>query len=143
MFEGEMEPFTQTTKRIPSESNNSRRRRSRIEIAADMLDAAVDGAGKTRIMQNANLSYDLLLKYLSFLTETGLLECTKSNGVYYITSKGSRFLKEFRELQILHNLYIQKLLTLKAVIDQRLHREDHQKSDKYSIMVERKKPFPA
>ena len=137
-----MEQSSQTTKRMVSETNNRRGRRGRIEIAAAMLDAAGDGAGKTRIMQNANLSYDLLLKYLSFLTETGLLERIGNNGVYHITSKGARFLKEFKELQVLNNLYMQKLHALTVLVDRKPYPHQYDPAYNFFTPLERKKLIP-
>ncbi|MBM4433417.1 MAG: hypothetical protein FJ025_05395, partial [Chloroflexi bacterium] len=39
-------------------------RRSNIEIIAEMLKVGENGAGKTKIMYNANLSYTQIQKYL-------------------------------------------------------------------------------
>ncbi len=74
------------------------RYRSRLRIVADMLSVVSnnDDAGKTRIMYLANLSWDLLNRYLDDLLEAGLLSCG-SSGCYVLTSKGKLFLYRFSE----------------------------------------------
>jgi len=72
--------------------------RSRLQIVADML-SVVSGNNdvkKTRIMYLANLSWDLLNRYLSDLVEAGLLSFD-SSGCYVLTSKGRLFLYRFSE----------------------------------------------
>jgi len=73
------------------------RHRSRLEIAADIL-SVVSGndAGKTRIMSQARLSWDLLNRYLSELMEVGLVSFGSSDR-YVLTPKGRRFLDRFGE----------------------------------------------
>ena len=67
--------------------------RSRLEIIADILKAAGNGAKKTRIMYFANLSYSLLEKYLAAVIKAKMLA---SNGdKYEITEKGRVFLERF------------------------------------------------
>jgi len=77
-----------------------RQYRSRIQIAADILEIAKDGSRKTRIMYQGNLSFDLLQKYLDMLVRFGLLEVRGGSEKSYIaTEKGRRFLEDYRELQ--------------------------------------------
>lgn len=77
-----------------------RQYRSRIQIAADILEIAKDGSRKTRIMYQGNLSFDLLQKYLDMLVNFGLLEIRGGAEKSYIaTEKGRRFLEDYRELQ--------------------------------------------
>jgi len=95
---------------------NNRKKRNRLEIAADMLEAAKNGARKTRIMYGANLSYELLESYLPTLIEEGLLQDSDENGVYHISSKGLTFLKEFKELGKLQGLYGEKMVSLKRLL---------------------------
>jgi predicted transcriptional regulator len=77
-----------------------RQYRSRIQIAADILEIAKDGSRKTRIMYQGNLSFDLLQKYLDMLVNFGLLEVRGGAEKSYIaTEKGRRFLEDYRELQ--------------------------------------------
>ena len=72
------------------------RRRSDIEIIADMLKVGENGAGKTEIMYSANMSYFQLQKYLNFLLQLRLIDkVTVGNPVvtYRVTKKGLRLLK--------------------------------------------------
>jgi len=77
-----------------------RQYRSRIQIAADILEIAKDGSRKTRIMYQGNLSFDLLQKYLDMLVNHGLLEVRGgSEKSYAATEKGKHFLEDSYELQ--------------------------------------------
>ena len=77
-----------------------RQYRSRIQIAADILEIAKDGSRKTKIMYLGNLSFDLLQKYLDMLVNLGLLEIRDGDErVYTATAKGREFLEDFSELQ--------------------------------------------
>ena len=75
-----------------------RKKRSRYEIVAEILEQCQNGARKTWVMYRANLSYDLTTNYLNNLVKAGLLE--NRDGLYYITDKGRQLLellKEWRE----------------------------------------------
>jgi len=70
------------------------RRRSNIEVIADML--RLGEAGKTEIMYSANMSYQQLQKYLTFMLQVGLItRVTVGNPVvtYRVTRKGLRLLR--------------------------------------------------
>jgi predicted transcriptional regulator len=70
------------------------RRRSNIEVIADILRLGV--AGKTEIMYSANMSYFQLQKYLNFLLQLKLIDkVTVGNPIitYRVTKKGLRLLK--------------------------------------------------
>ena len=72
------------------------RRRSNIEIMADMLRVGENGAGKTEIMYSANMSYGQLQKYLGFLINHGFinkLEVGNPMVTYVVTKKGRGLLK--------------------------------------------------
>ena len=71
------------------------RYRSRLEIIADVLDVVRGGAKKTRIMYKANLSYQLLTRYLEDVMNMGLVR-TEDEGLYELTEKGFGFLQEFK-----------------------------------------------
>jgi predicted transcriptional regulator len=73
--------------------------RSRTEIASRILESAVGGATKTKIMYKAFLSYAQLKEYLTVLEENDLLAHDKSEQVYRTTQKGSRFLDVTNSLQ--------------------------------------------
>src|SRR5438132_1665184 len=51
----------------PMEEGRFKRRRNSLEIMSEMLEAAEQGSRKTTIMFKANLSYALLVQYLSVL----------------------------------------------------------------------------
>ena len=66
--------------------------RKRLEIVRDLLSAASEKSRKTRIMYRANLSYQLLEKYLESLLESSLIECV-DDSFYVITWRGKEFLQ--------------------------------------------------
>ena len=69
--------------------------RSRLEIIADVLSVARGGAKKTQIMYQANLSYKLLVRYLRYVMEAGLL-ASGSDDSYVLTEKGREFLDQYK-----------------------------------------------
>ena len=72
------------------------RRRSNIEIIADMLRVGENGAGKTEIMYSANMSYSQLQKYLGFLLSHELVDKVEVGNpivTYRVTDKGRGLLK--------------------------------------------------
>jgi len=71
--------------------------RSRIDIAALILEAANGGAAKTKIMYKAFLSYAQLKEYLNKLIENGLIEHNKEERIFRITEKGLRFLQLYNQ----------------------------------------------
>jgi predicted transcriptional regulator len=48
-------------------------------------------------MYQANLSYKILQKYLSEMSEATLLQFNPADQCYFITSKGTEFLQTYRE----------------------------------------------
>jgi predicted transcriptional regulator len=92
-----------------------RQYRSRIQIAADILEIAKNGSRKTRIMYLGNLSFDLLQKYLNLLVNYELLEIIgRSDRSYVATSKGKQFLEDYRELQRYSQMVDSKKRALEA-----------------------------
>jgi predicted transcriptional regulator len=75
-------------------------KRRRIDILADVLEVAVKGAKKTRIMNNANLSYSLLEKYLKYTVGVGFLRL--NDGSYETTEKGRKFLEMYARFSSKH-----------------------------------------
>ncbi|MGQ9546344.1 MAG: winged helix-turn-helix domain-containing protein [Dehalococcoidia bacterium] len=72
------------------------RRRSNIEIIADMLRVGGNGAGKTEIMYSANMSYAQIQKYLGFLLSHGFINRVEVGNpvvTYHVTSKGQELLR--------------------------------------------------
>ena len=81
------------------------RKRSDIDIMADILKEAKRVTRKTRLMLTCNLSYRQLENYLSLLLEMGLLDSQSDEWSnwrsYKTTSKGSKFLNTYSKLKIL------------------------------------------
>ncbi len=72
------------------------KRRSNIEIIADMLRVGENGAGKTEIMYSANMSYSQIQKYLGFLLSHGFINKVEVGNpvvTYYVTEKGLGLLR--------------------------------------------------
>ncbi|MFC1901546.1 winged helix-turn-helix domain-containing protein [Chloroflexota bacterium] len=72
------------------------RRRSNIEIIADMLRVGENGAGKTEIMYSANMSYSQIQKYLEYLVSQGFVNkvnMDKTMVAYQVTDSGFKLLK--------------------------------------------------
>jgi predicted transcriptional regulator len=72
--------------------------RSRTDIAAAILEIALDGSIKTKIMYKAFLSFPQLKEYLSVLEEKGLLEYVSTDHEYRTTDKGRHFLKMYKDV---------------------------------------------
>ena len=73
-----------------------KKRRSNIEIIADMLRVGENGAGKTEIMYTANMSYSQIQKYLGFLLSHGFINKVKLGNPsvsYQVTEKGGELLR--------------------------------------------------
>ena len=71
-------------------------RRSNIEIIADMLKVGENGAGKTRIMYGANLSYSQIQKYLGYLIGQGFIDKMQMGNpsvTYRVTDSGLNLLR--------------------------------------------------
>jgi len=76
------------------------RRRSHIEISADILRIAKAGARKTRIVYGANLNFKLLNEYLDKLERAGLIarELGKTE-IIRTTEKGRKYLQQYESLK--------------------------------------------
>jgi predicted transcriptional regulator len=77
--------------------NRFKERRGKLEIIADILLVARRGAKKTAIVYNANLNFDRVGKYLSYLEEKGLIENTGRE--YKTTEKGKEFLRDYQKMK--------------------------------------------
>ena len=72
------------------------RRRSNVEIIADMLRIGENGAGKTEIMYSANMSYSQIQKYLDYLVNQGFVSRVNMDNTmvaYQVTESGLQLLK--------------------------------------------------
>ena len=64
-------------------------RRSRIDIAVDILRVAMDGANKNRIVSEVKINFGVAKKYLKMLNEKELIRYEK--GLFITTDKGRVF----------------------------------------------------
>jgi predicted transcriptional regulator len=92
--------------RVRTEPHRVVRKRSDIDIMANVLSAAKKGAKKTRIMYSCNLSHSQLQVYLQILLEMGFLASNSKKGdaklnYFKTTSKGLEFLDAYRALKSL------------------------------------------
>ena len=67
--------------------------RDRLGIVAAIVAAANFEASKTSIMRQANLSFELLEKYMDIAVNAGLIQL--KNGKYSSTVHGKNFCKEY------------------------------------------------
>ena len=77
------------------------RRRSNIEIIAEMLRCGENGAGKTEIMYSVNMSYAQLQKYLKFLLSNDLVTRVEVGNPclrYHVTEKGAELLESIENV---------------------------------------------
>ena len=81
------------------------RRRSQIQIIGDILDLSRDGAKKTEILYQNNMSFTQLQEYLAFLLEKGFIEegmMTSGNGgqnkIFVTTERGNALLDDIQRL---------------------------------------------
>ncbi len=75
----------------------TRKKRNRYELLADLLKSSKGGARKTSLMYAANLSFDLLNKYLALLAENGFIE--KKDGFIFPSRRGAAYLRRFSRYQ--------------------------------------------
>jgi len=78
------------------------KRRSDVEIIADMLEVGENGAGKTEIMYSANMSYSQIQKYLGYLLAHGFIDKMKMGNpavTYQVTNSGLRLLQLISSLK--------------------------------------------
>lgn len=73
---------------------------------ADILQAAEDGARKTRIMYESNLSFRQLHVYLNYMLNLGLLEAVSqkteyggASKVFKVTRKGKAFIQAYLDIK--------------------------------------------
>ena len=81
--------------------------RDRLSIVADVLESVGSGSSKTRIMFAANLSFNLLEKYLDVVVRAGFVE--SRDAKYMLSDRGWEFLNNYKQF---HTKYTnaQKLL---------------------------------
>lgn len=74
------------------------RYRNRIDIIAQLLDAASTPISKTKMMYRAMLSYEQLRDYMLILAENDLIAYDEPTRRFTTTAKGYQFLKRYDEL---------------------------------------------
>ena len=74
------------------------RYRNRVDIIAQLLDAASNPTTKTKMMYKAMLSYEQLKEYLVMLTENDLIAYDNPSRRFTTTNKGYEFVKRYEEL---------------------------------------------
>jgi len=95
----EVSPSGNCTNSIHNSVHN-RRNRTRLEIMASILTVASEGARKTRIMYQANLSFAQLQQYLEYLIQRDLIRKIEDADIYYeTTERGFQFLKSYQQLR--------------------------------------------
>jgi len=72
-------------------------RRNDIDICAEILNIAREGARKTRIVYRANLNFTIVKNYLRRLTEWDLLK--KDGAEYKTTEKGTEYVRQYQALR--------------------------------------------
>lgn len=73
-------------------------RRSTVKLMVDILEIALNGAGKTEIVYKANLNFRRVQKYLDFLVGKGLISVSSNKRKKYrTTEKGKAFIKRYKE----------------------------------------------
>jgi predicted transcriptional regulator len=73
--------------------------RSRPEIIAEMLQSAVGGATKTRLMYGAFLSHNQMMEYLKFLLDKNMIAQIGDGNRYAPTEKGLQFLRMYDSIK--------------------------------------------
>ncbi len=91
---------------VQREKGVSLNHRGRLDIMANILNTASNGAKKTQLMYRCNLSFKQMEIYLSMLTAKKLLSRHVYNGtkdviVYETTDRGLSFLQVYRTLNAL------------------------------------------
>jgi len=81
------------------------KRRSRLDIIADILDTAANGALKTRIMYRANVNFVQFNEYVECLLEAQLMRTVRRGGrtLYETTEKGRLLVQKFNETEEIIN----------------------------------------
>jgi predicted transcriptional regulator len=77
------------------------KRRSRTDIAVNILRVATNGAKKTQIVYAVNLNFNIANKYLEMLNEKELV--VQENGLFITTDKGKVFQEMAQELKLYLN----------------------------------------
>ena len=77
-------------------------RRSRVEIIADILKAAIEGSNKTRLVYSTNINFTVVNESLELLVERGFVEVLGKR--YFTTESGLEFIRIFDKMSGLLDL---------------------------------------
>jgi predicted transcriptional regulator len=77
-------------------------RRGKVDIIADILNAAKGGSKRTRVVYKTNLNFTIFQEYLDVLVERGLIE--RFNGQVYTTDRGLEYIRIYDDLYELMDL---------------------------------------
>ena len=76
------------------------KKRTKTDIVAQILYAAIGGSTKTKIMYETFLTYRHVKDYyIPLLVKSGLLETDESETLFRVTGKGQRFLRIYEQLE--------------------------------------------
>jgi len=76
------------------------RKRSNLEVSADILKVALGGAKKSHIVYRANLNFAIIKEYLENLSSSGLLTIpVNGSKLYTTTDKGIAFVNYMNDLK--------------------------------------------
>ena len=106
-----------TIERSSTLKRSHKKHRNREEIVANVLEAARNGATKTRIMYISYLSFGQLQRYINHALETKLLDLDAITNRYHTTSKGFEFLQRFEEVNNIENNIVEKRRSLSAILE--------------------------
>jgi predicted transcriptional regulator len=73
-------------------------KRSDVAITLDILRLVRKGEKKTRIMYGANLSYEMLTRYLDFLLERTFIVADEERGGYRVTERGALLMADLERV---------------------------------------------
>jgi predicted transcriptional regulator len=76
----------------------AKRTRSSVQITAEILNLCKEPQTKTHVMYRTNLSWIMLMKYLSQLQSQGLLETSNTQTRYTSTQRGLKLVDKWREI---------------------------------------------
>ena len=77
-------------------------RRSNVQVIADILAEAMNGASKTRLVYKANLNFKVMERYLHFLNGRNMIQLSRDEDGkerYFITQLGREFLLHYSQLE--------------------------------------------
>jgi predicted transcriptional regulator len=78
--------------------------RSRTDIISTILQAAMPGATKTRLMYSAFLSYAQIQEYVHFLVERRLISFEEKSAQYKLTEQGLHYLRVYDDISAIVSL---------------------------------------